>query len=62
MAMLVPETAASLLVNLSAQLLKWQNPGQACGDLLQAIVAKHHEVTRKSLLLASSLRSSVLPS
>ena len=53
MAMLVPETAASLLVSLSARLLKWwQNPGEACGDLLQAIVAMHQEVTRKFLLLA----------
>jgi hypothetical protein len=61
MAMLVPETAASLLVSLSAQLLKWQNPGEACGDLLRLIVAKHQEVKRKSLLLTSNLRSSVLP-
>jgi hypothetical protein len=41
--MLVPETAASLLVSLSAQLLKWQNPGEACGDLLRVIVAKHQK-------------------
>lgn len=60
-ARLVPATAASLLVSLSAQLLKWQNPGEACGVLLQAIVAKQQEVTRKCLLLASNLRSSVLP-
>ena len=37
---LVPGIAASLLVSLSAHLLKWQNPAAVCGDLLQPLVAK----------------------
>ena len=33
----MPEIATFLLVSLSAQLLRWQNPGEACGELLQII-------------------------
>ena len=54
--MSVPEIAASLLVNLSAHLLKWQNPGEACGDLLQPIAVKWHESIRKILRLMHILR------
>jgi len=54
--MSVPEIAASLLVSLSARLLKWQNPGEACGDLLQLSALKWHESIRKILGLIQVLR------
>jgi len=56
MAMPVPEIATSLLVSLSAQLLKWQNPGEACGDLLQVITAKCSWLLRAFTAYAPTLR------
>jgi hypothetical protein len=53
----VPEVAASLLVSLSARLLRWQNPGEAYGDLVQILAAKCRELPRRFSLLARSLRS-----
>jgi len=59
----VPEIAASLLVNLSARLLQWQNPGEVCGDLLQLAGEKWatgwDTLRRKLLLIAQSLRDLV---
>jgi len=52
-----PEIATSLLVSLSAQLLKWQNPGEACGDLLQIIVVKCSGLARRFFARARGLRS-----
>jgi hypothetical protein len=41
-----PAVAASLLVKLSAELLKWQNPGEACGLLLPAFVSRARAATK----------------
>jgi hypothetical protein len=35
--------AASLLVILAAQLLKWQNPATACGELLKSLALTARE-------------------
>jgi hypothetical protein len=42
-----PEVATSLLVSLSAQLLKWQNPAEGCGDLLQVIAVNFGGLARR---------------
>jgi hypothetical protein len=41
-----PAMVASLLVKLSAELLKWQNPGEACGALLQTGVSRTRAVAK----------------
>jgi hypothetical protein len=58
----VPEIATSLLVSLSARLLKWQNPGEACGDLLQVVVVERRRVSDRIAVLAHMLRSFVASS
>jgi hypothetical protein len=59
----MPEIAASQLVSLSAWLLKCQNPGEICGDLLNLAAdkwaARWDSLMRKSFLLMQSLRSFV---
>jgi hypothetical protein len=56
----MPEMAASQLVSLSAWLLKWQNPGEVCGDLLSLAAenwaARWHSLMRRFLPLMQSLR------
>jgi hypothetical protein len=53
-----------LLVNLSAYLLKWQNPGEVCGDLPQAIAIKWRQLIRRVFgvdgYLAEPLSASVI--
>jgi hypothetical protein len=41
-----PAAAASLLVKLSAELLKWQNPAEASGLLLQSCVSRVRAATK----------------
>jgi hypothetical protein len=59
----MPEIAASQLVSLSAWLLKWQNPGEVCSDLLSLAAEKWatrwDSLMRRFLLLMQSLRSFV---
>jgi hypothetical protein len=57
MAKPVLEIATSLLVSLSAQFLKWQNPGEACGELLQVIALKYGGPARGFFARALSLRN-----
>jgi hypothetical protein len=57
MAKPVLEIATSLLVSLSAQFLKWQNPGEACGELLQVIAVNYGGLARRFFARALSLRS-----
>ena len=59
----MPEIAASQLMSLSAWLLKCQNPGEICGDLLRLAGEKWAEQwsswMRRFLLVMQSLRSLV---
>jgi len=43
--------AASLLVKLSAELLKWQNPGEAAGLLLPALGSRVRFRTKQFLAM-----------
>jgi len=43
--------AASLLVKLSAELLKWQNPGEVAGLLLQAFGSQVRFRTKQFLAI-----------
>jgi len=54
-----PAVAASLLVKLSAELLKWQNPGEAAGLLLHSFGSRVRFRTQQFLAIlrgAISLR------
>jgi hypothetical protein len=42
----MPEMATSLLVSLSARLLKWQNPAEGFDDLLRLVTVKSGWLTR----------------
>jgi len=44
-----PSMAASLLVKLSAELLKWQNPGEVAGLLLPALGSRVRFRTKQFL-------------
>lgn len=46
-----PSMAASLLVKLSAELLKWQNPGEVAGLLLQAFGSQVRFRTKQFLAI-----------
>jgi len=52
-----PEIAISLLVSLSPQLWKWQNPGEACGELLRVIAVKYGGLARRFFARGDTLRS-----
>jgi len=46
--------AASLFVNLSAKMLQWQNPADACVALLQSVAVKWYQGARRLLFLPPS--------
>jgi hypothetical protein len=46
-----PSMAASLLVKLSAELLKWQNPGEVAGLLLAALGSRVRFRTKQFLAM-----------
>jgi len=45
-----PALATSLFVSLSARMLEWQNPADACVALLQMIAVSWYQGARKFLL------------